>query len=96
MEAPIAEVMAEPGMPDLSDMDSAMAWLESLAARQGADEATLITPPDQRTETPPDWLADEISAQVSEPAQAGDHPFEQPAFAATESIAQPQETGRQM
>ena len=92
METPMTEEKAGPGQPDLSDMDSAMAWLKSLAARQGADEATLITPPDQRTETPPEWLTDEISAQVSEPAQAGDHPFEEPASAGTENVDQLQET----
>lgn len=51
---------ATPEMPDYNDTDAMMAWLESLAARQGADEATLITPPDQRTDTPPEWVKNEI------------------------------------
>ena len=62
---------AETGQPDLSDMDATMAWLEGLAAKQGADEATLITPPDQRSETPPDWVqeaADGLSATDELPA----------------------------
>ena len=56
-----------PAVPDLSDMDAAMAWLELLASKQGADEATLVTPPEQRLEQPPEWLAKEISNQVIEP-----------------------------
>lgn len=44
----------------LDDADLAMAWLESLAARQGADEATLITPPEQRLDAPPDWVINEM------------------------------------
>ena len=55
---------------DMSNLDAAMAWLESLAAKQGADEATLITPPEQRTETLPDWL----EQQVEEPASAAEPP----------------------
>ena len=31
--------------------------LKALAEKQGADEATLITPPEQRSEVLPDWLA---------------------------------------
>lgn len=53
--------------PDLSDMDAAMAWLESLAANQGADEATLITPPEQRTATPPDWISESLADQETSP-----------------------------
>lgn len=57
-----------------SDLDASMAWLESLAARQGADEATLVTPREQRTETPPDWLQKEMSAQAEAPAAAPEEP----------------------
>ena len=38
--------------PDLENMDDAMAWLESLAAKQGADEETLLTKPDARVRNP--------------------------------------------
>lgn len=38
-----------------SDSDAAFAWLESLAAKQGADEALLLKPED-RLEKPPDWV----------------------------------------
>jgi hypothetical protein len=40
----------------LDDSDAAMAWLESLAAKQGVPEEELFTAPEQRTETPPEWI----------------------------------------
>ncbi|MDP2995810.1 MAG: hypothetical protein Q8N46_11895 [Anaerolineales bacterium] len=36
--------------------DDAMAWLESLAAKQGAKEEELLTKPENRSEEMPDWL----------------------------------------
>lgn len=55
-----SSIAAEPGtdqtLPDLEDMDATMAWLESLAARQGADESTLLIPPEERQDTPPEWI----------------------------------------
>ncbi|NSW51545.1 MAG: tetratricopeptide repeat protein [Anaerolineae bacterium] len=38
------------------DFDSALAWLEGLAAKQGADEETLSTAPESRSEEIPDWI----------------------------------------
>lgn len=38
------------------DMDAAMAWLESLAARQGADQETLYSAPEERPEEVPEWV----------------------------------------
>jgi hypothetical protein len=46
------------------DEDAAFAWLESLAARQGAEEDTLLTAPDDRAENPPEWVYE----QTGEPA----------------------------
>ena len=46
--------------------DDALAWLESLAAKHGADEAELITSPEERSETPPQWVAE--SAETVETA----------------------------
>ncbi|HVP21471.1 MAG TPA: tetratricopeptide repeat protein [Anaerolineaceae bacterium] len=54
--------------PELNDLDAAMAWLESLAARQGADQETLSTPQDQRSETPPEWVSREIEQPESKAA----------------------------
>ena len=56
-------------MPDLNNMDAAMAWLESLAAKQGAEEESLITRPEDRIEQPPAWVTDTPN-EVIEPAPA--------------------------
>jgi tetratricopeptide (TPR) repeat protein len=50
-EETLAMPVEKPG-----DQDDAFAWLEALAEKQGAEESTLITPPEQRTITPPDWI----------------------------------------
>ena len=55
------------------DMDDAFAWLESLAAKQGADEETLITAPDERSETPPEWVQQQQeTAELTQPEQQVD------------------------
>lgn len=58
---------AEAPLPDIdfSDEDAAMAWLESLAAKQGALEEELLTSPDERKETPPPWIQ-ELSSEADE------------------------------
>lgn len=70
---PVAEESAAIAPPE--DMDAALAWLESLAARQGADEATLISQPDQRGAEMPEWLQKEADANAVEDAPAA--PIEQ-------------------
>lgn len=57
---------AEGTSPDWSDLDSAMAWLEGLAARQGADEATLTTAPEERGAAMPDWLQQQVEPETVE------------------------------
>ncbi len=59
-EEDIAENTAEnenvqPAPAAAEDMDEAFAWLESLAARQGAEEGLLLNPEDRHSETP-EWL----------------------------------------
>jgi DNA uptake protein ComE-like DNA-binding protein len=50
--------------------DEAMAWLESLAAKQGAAEEELLTSADERLEQPPEWIQEEASeAEPSEEEQ---------------------------
>jgi tetratricopeptide (TPR) repeat protein len=39
-----------------SELDAALAWMEGLAARHGATEETLTSPPEERKDTPPDWV----------------------------------------
>jgi len=63
--------------------EAAFAWLESLAARQGADEALLLKP-EERLETPPEWVQKAMEeAEALEKPQAE---MEQ-AIAATETAA---------
>ena len=45
--------------PPLTDEDAAFAWLESLAVKQGAEEALLVKP-EERVETMPDWIQQEV------------------------------------
>jgi cytochrome c-type biogenesis protein CcmH/NrfG len=57
MPSPVQET-PEPAMPEQEegDIDEAFAWLESLAAKHGAEEEALSTPPDERDTSVPDWL----------------------------------------
>jgi len=69
-EQPVTEQMIgeQPPQPAIGEMDieSAMAWLESLAARQGADEETLKYAPEDRLTTPPEWVQKETEAYTGE------------------------------
>lgn len=51
-----------------SEQDDAIAWLESLAAKHGAKPEELVTDPNKRSETPPDWVA-QAQAIGSQPAK---------------------------
>jgi hypothetical protein len=53
---------------DAMDAEAAFSWLESLAVKQGADEALLLSP-DERTETPPEWVQSAIESETEEPEQ---------------------------
>jgi len=62
----------EDKIPDLGpeDEDAALAWMESLAAKQGVDEEELLTAPDERKSAPPDWVQ-QLSSQ-SKPIEKED------------------------
>jgi tetratricopeptide (TPR) repeat protein len=52
--------------------DDAFAWLESLAAKQGVDPDQLLTKPEERSETAPEWLTQpEIGRDAETPGVAG-------------------------
>lgn len=53
------------------DVDSAFAWLESLAAKQGAREDELLLSPDERKDLPPDWLSGVEPEQDEQPGDLG-------------------------
>ncbi len=61
MEAQTPPAEAVPTSGPQSDEEAGFAWLESLAAKQGADEALLLTP-EERIETTPDWIKQEMES----------------------------------
>lgn len=63
------EELAEQGSPlaqefnalSEEDEEAALAWLENLAARQGAIEEELLTPPEERLAEMPGWIREEAT-----------------------------------
>jgi hypothetical protein len=43
---------------DEDELESALAWMEGLALKQGAEEETLLSKPEERSKTPPDWISE--------------------------------------
>ena len=77
----------EPAAPEaVIDQDSAFAWLESLAVKQGANEA-LILKPEERQESMPDWVRQD--ALAAEQAASQEQPLEPEATAAESEEALP-------
>ena len=76
-QQPVAE---QPKVEDLGastqEQDDAVAWLESLAAKHGAKPEELVTDPNKRSETPPEWVQ---QAQSIGEAQAASSEVEIPA-----------------
>ena len=76
----VAAAVKEAAQPDetaaqsFENEDEAMAWLESLAARQGAQEEELLTSPEERPAETPEW----IQQFAEEPIEAGVQPDEIP------------------
>jgi tetratricopeptide (TPR) repeat protein len=67
-EMPVAPAVEPASEAGPSDIDAAMAWLESLAAKQGADEATLSTSAAERPAAPPEW----VTAELEKAQEAGE------------------------
>jgi len=42
------------------ELKSALAWMEGLAIKQGAEEETLVSKPEERSDTPPVWVSAEV------------------------------------
>ena len=69
------------------DEDAAMAWLESLAAKQGAAEDELLTPPEERLEKPPEWVQEAtVEDEELEEREAEDVKVEAAAAAALAGV----------
>lgn len=63
--------------------DDAMAWLEGLAAKQGVSEDELITRPEERSDTPPTWVQQEIIEETQ------DELVEPPDWSETPEVTEP-------
>lgn len=63
---PLSAPVSGPGTSE-SEQDDAMKWLESLAQKQGAKPEELITKPQERTESAPDWVA-KVDSNAATPA----------------------------
>ncbi len=84
----------EPAEPEsdaeFEDADAAMAWLEGLAAKQGVSEDELISSPEERPDTLPDWVMDTTESETvatpveEQPAPNGSEP--EPSQAETEPV----------
>ena len=72
---PIAEIASEPVLESTvqpaeempTDLEAALAWMEALAARQGADDSTLSIAPEERSAEMPDWLQQEVDNATESP-----------------------------
>lgn len=56
-------LLEQPVLP--MEEDEAFAWLEGLAAKQGAEEALLLSP-DERKEEPPEWIREYLDSKVDQ------------------------------
>jgi competence ComEA-like helix-hairpin-helix protein len=69
------------GEPDedfgFEDADDAIAWLEGLAAKQGVSEDELISRPEDRSETPPEWVQQEVIEEIHEEPEVPGEPATQ-------------------
>ncbi len=89
------EIMVDTGsqiaeeMP--TDLEAALAWMEALAARQGAIEGTLSVNADEQSTEMPQWLQSEVenSPETQLPPPPEEEVFQQPA---EEPALQPQLT----
>ncbi|HAL17737.1 MAG TPA: hypothetical protein DCP32_13625 [Anaerolineaceae bacterium] len=89
---PIAEVGEEVAVTDnldeTMDDDTAFAWLEALAARQGADEDSLQVAAEDRVEETPEWIKSEIEKHEFEPEIPVEEPEESGKLESTNDLMQ--------
>jgi tetratricopeptide (TPR) repeat protein len=71
------------------EIDDSLAWLENLAAKQGATEG-LLTKPEERLQEEPDWVKQAKSESTAEPATDNT----QPPPAQPEPAAKPEDLGK--
>jgi len=71
------ESFSAPGM-EVEDQDAALAWLEDLAAKQGAKPEELTTKPEDRPDKPPDWILQAMEREEKEEDEKQVPPIEEP------------------
>ena len=54
------------------EQDDAVAWLESLAAKHGAKPEEMVTDPNKRSETPPEWVSQAQNLNQETPAASAE------------------------
>jgi tetratricopeptide (TPR) repeat protein len=93
-EQPAAPAVSSPPVGSLEtlgasaqEQDDAVAWLESLASKHGAKAEELVTDPNARSETPPEWVEQARAIAESQP------PAPVPAKPEALEIASEDETG---
>jgi competence ComEA-like helix-hairpin-helix protein len=69
---PDGETEEDGAAPEFEDADAAMAWLEGLAAKQGVSEEELLSSPDERPDSPPEWTLTETPKPEAAPAAQDD------------------------
>ncbi len=74
----ITPLSQEIGALSEEDEQAALAWLESLAARQGAIEEELLTPPEDRLAEMPEWIKEETATETEFPLIEGKTEPEKP------------------
>lgn len=67
------------------EQDDAIAWLEGLAAKHGAKPEELVTKPEERTETEPEWVQQARAFKEHESVEAPG-PLEEPLGEPTEEL----------
>ena len=75
------------------EQDDAVAWLEGLASKHGAKPEELVTDPDARKETAPDWVQKATEVGTAQPSAEEGEPPQQPAVEEPVSSAGADETG---
>jgi tetratricopeptide (TPR) repeat protein len=65
----LEEAPATPELKDIEEVDEGMAWLESLAEKQGVSEEELLTKPEERTSVAPDWVKEDETESEAELTQ---------------------------
>jgi len=70
---PVSATAAIEGAPEgvnLEDQDAALAWLESLAEKQGVPEEQLTTKPEERPKEVPEWALEGPAPEAVKPEEA--------------------------